>query len=484
LSKSQAPRFLEELGFSGTEVKDVLLKLSSNTKLFEKNLKIAHDEYRRGTSIANEYAVASAGLEAQLTKSQSALTLMMVEVGKITKSPLIGFLEASTQLVGFLSKAFIGLSGAINTSATGYAELFIALDTGAAQLVQRFKYYKAALTFDDLGMDRASAEWVRLDEAGKTAIRSINAELIKDAGAFEAQVAAINKLMNATQDFKVSAAGGIPPVGGGDVVPPIGGVGAPIMPETVPDFSAHVTAHQEYIAQLEESYAGLRQSTFSEEALWAQFGGQQQVAEEAFQMGLISNIERKSIIEALEAQHIDKLNKLTEKGMTERQKFEAKNMKDRTKSVLGEMATMTAGVANSNKAMFEINKVAALANAGISMYEGISRTLSAYPYPINIGMAALHGVAALAQISSIQSQSFGGGAGATSTPTAGGGVATTEGIAPSNIPGPTTTEAAPTKEVTINLGDRAMISTEAVRELIEEIQNEAGDMGLKIMVAS
>jgi hypothetical protein len=159
-------------------------------------------------------------------------------------------------------------------------------------------------------------------------------------------------------------------------------------------------------------------------------------------------------------------------------------MKDKTKTILGEMATMTAGVANSNKAMFEINKIAALANAGIAMYEGISLTMSKYPYPINIGMAALHGAAAVAQISSIASTSFGGGAGATSTPTAGGGTATTEGIAPSNIPGPTTAEAAPTKEVTIDLAGAAVIGTDGIRMIVEQLMEELPDMGLNIKVVA
>jgi hypothetical protein len=108
--------------------------------------------------------------------------------------------------------------------------------------------------------------------------------------------------------------------------------------------------------------------------------------------------------------------------------------------------------------------------------------MSKYPYPINIGMAALHGAAAVAQISSIASTSFGGGAGATSTPTAGGGTATTPGIAPSDIVGPAVTEAAPTREVTIDLAGAGIVGTEGIRMIAEQLMEELPDMGLDIRV--
>jgi hypothetical protein len=99
-------------------------------------------------------------------------------------------------------------------------------------------------------------------------------------------------------------------------------------------------------------------------------------------------------------------------SMTEAQKFEKKNYQERAKQIFGELENITAGVAQHSRAMFNINKVAAIANTILSAYEGISKTLAAYPYPWNIAMAAAHGVAAFAQVNAIRSQQFqGGGAG-------------------------------------------------------------------------
>ena len=64
-------------------------------------------------------------------------------------------------------------------------------------------------------------------------------------------------------------------------------------------------------------------------------------------------------------------------------------------------------------------------------------------------------------------------------PSGGGGFVTTPDIAPSNIPGPIDEEPTATKEVIINLGDNAFVSTEMVRELMVQINEEIGD-GVRI----
>jgi hypothetical protein len=70
---------------------------------------------------------------------------------------------------------------------------------------------------------------------------------------------------------------------------------------------------------------------------------------------------------------------------------------------------MTASVANQSKEMFEINKGLAIANSIISTYEGITKTLAAYPFPISAAMAAAQGAIGFAQVASIASQQFNGG---------------------------------------------------------------------------
>lgn len=141
-------------------------------------------------------------------------------------------------------------------------------------------------------------------------------------------------------------------------------------------------------------------------------------------------------------------------------------------------------MATQSKAMFEINKVASLANAALMTPEAV---MGAYSFGAKLGgpvLGAAMGALALgsqvAQMQSIASSSFGGG-GSTATSTPSGGVSISDGLVPSDIG--STAETQTVKEVTISMPDSSMMSTDSVRELIERIQDESGDMGLSLVVA-
>ncbi len=114
----------------------------------------------------------------------------------------------------------------------------------------------------------------------------------------------------------------------------------------------------------------------------------------------------------LEEKHMKDLAKIRERGWTDIQRFENATLSQQVKTVADHLSSITAGVARENKTMFEINKVAGIAQAIVNAYVGISKTLSSYPYPINVGLAAAHAAAAFAQVNAIRSQQFGGGAAA------------------------------------------------------------------------
>lgn len=133
LSKTDAAKFLTDLGYNGTEVKDVLLKLSSNTALLNKNLKISRDEYKTSKSMIEEYTTASQGLEAQNEKLSNSFSILASEIGSNFKEPMI---EASKYLQGVIdgvidnkddiadiSKAIALMGGsilAVNTATKAY----------------------------------------------------------------------------------------------------------------------------------------------------------------------------------------------------------------------------------------------------------------------------------------------------------------------------------------------------------------------------
>lgn len=164
----------------------------------------------------------------------------------------------------------------------------------------------------------------------------------------------------------------------------------------------------------EENFKGLMESRFMSDADKEQkkFDEDMEVLRERLEMKLMTQEEFDNLAEQMEAQHQAKLTELEKKGWTERQKFAAMSMGQQVKTIFGDLASITAGVAQHNKKLFEINKVAGIANAIISTYEGVAKSLSAYPMPIAGIMAGIHLAAGLAQVSAIRSQTFSGGGGA------------------------------------------------------------------------
>lgn len=150
-----------------------------------------------------------------------------------------------------------------------------------------------------------------------------------------------------------------------------------------------------------------------EERLFDSYARRQFIVEDAYEQELISEEKRQSLLLSLNEQYQKQLSDLEKKGWTERQKFAALSLKAQTKTVLGELLNMTAGVSQHNRTLFEINKGAGIANAIINTWEGVSETLSKYPQPLAGILAAGHLAAGLATVDAIRNTSFEGGGGGT-----------------------------------------------------------------------
>lgn len=212
---------------------------------------------------------------------------------------------------------------------------------------------------------------------------------------------------------------------------------------------------------------------------------EQQLADlqEAIDKGLKTRADAAAMAERIEQQHMDRLREIREKGLSDLEKFNAMSWTNQAQTVLGELTGLTSGVARENKRMFQLNKVAGIANAIVNAYVGISKTMAAYPYPINIGLAAAHAAAAFAQVQSIRSATFGGGG---SAPAVGGGGSAAP--ASTSLPAATAGGATPGgggvgsgQVVTINIqGD--LFPRAAVLKMIDAINDATAD-GARLRVA-
>lgn len=207
----------------------------------------------------------------------------------------------------------------------------------------------------------------------------------------------------------------------------------------------------------------------------AQMFGTEEEIQDDMDMALDMIDKQFDSLDTLYATRLAGLNKIQKDSMTEREKFMAKSAKGQTKQVVGEMITMTQGVAQQNKVLFNINKTAAIANAVVNAWQGAARTMGEYPYPFNIALAGLSLASGLAQVQSIKGTSFGGGGGGGGI-SGGGGVPSMAGTVPASaLPAPEDEENGKQDlNITITGG---LHTDEDVRNLVNKIGEVSEDMG-------
>lgn len=126
-------------------------------------------------------------------------------------------------------------------------------------------------------------------------------------------------------------------------------------------------------------------------------------------------------MEMLEETHQNRLDSIKKQHLTRREQFEAMSWKDQVSTVASEMERMTSVGATKSRAMFEINKAAAKANAVVS---GATSVMKAWEMGPIIGpvLAALSIANTAAQLAAINSATFGGGAATAASVGASGGI--------------------------------------------------------------
>lgn len=169
----------------------------------------------------------------------------------------------------------------------------------------------------------------------------------------------------------------------------------------------------------EDELNTLREFVMSEEELERRrHSNRLTLLQEALEAQQIAIEEFHELTEDLEEQHMERLNDIRERGLSEMERFTRMSFGQQTAIVGGELAALTRNLDRENKAQFAIMKAGAISQALINTYTGITRSLSAYPMPLAGIMAAAHAAAGFAQVANIRNQSFGSGGGGASSPAA------------------------------------------------------------------
>lgn len=236
---------------------------------------------------------------------------------------------------------------------------------------------------------------------------------------------------------------------------------------------------QEQIAErdtteLERRLERLRVSMLDEESLLIEkYATNLALLQEALDAELLTEEDHKERLRQLEESHAEDINRIRERAAAQQAAITQQSMSDQVSGVVSGLTQMIRAQDQGNKTMFEANKAFAIGEAIISAYQGISKTLSAYPWPVAGAMAAKHAAVAFGQVSSIRRQSFGGG-GAPSFSAAGSSSGGMAAMAPSAAS--PAARATQTLQVS-GISPDQLFSGQAVRELAGRLLDFQRDGG-------
>jgi hypothetical protein len=220
----------------------------------------------------------------------------------------------------------------------------------------------------------------------------------------------------------------------------------------------------------EQQLDSLREFLMTEEQMMQhRFQQRRDLLDAALEAEELSQAEHFDMLKELEEQHWHDIAELRKKQMTDMERFAAMSWHKQTSTIAGELASLTSNLDRENRAQFAIQKAGAMASAAVNMYEGISRSLSAYPMPLAAVMAAAHAAAGMAQVNSIRQQQFGQGASAPAIPSAPAADATQAGMQQ-------------TLMVQGDFDSTRLFTGTAVRDLMDRI-SEAQRDGYKVVLA-
>lgn len=99
MDKIQATKALDELGLSGVRVSVVMRGLAGAMERLDRNLALANDEAKRGTSLYREYEAASTGLNAIQSTLGTTFRILGKTIGGLFVGEYKGLLERTIQIV-------------------------------------------------------------------------------------------------------------------------------------------------------------------------------------------------------------------------------------------------------------------------------------------------------------------------------------------------------------------------------------------------
>jgi hypothetical protein len=400
---------------------------------------MADESDRLGNTISTKTAKAAERFNDNITRLETAVGGLSRRIA----GPMIQSLADMTDRMNEAQKSGSGLLGILDAIIKGGSGKRTNIEDAANDVKSLWKEYNK-LQDMTAGQDVGSEAVTKAEMAYSKymdAMRNYN-KLLTD------QIAGEQKL-NEVRSAPVISNGDTPGkpdkvAGGGAAAKPIGSIfddGDPVANELAKRFEESdsgdaAIARQEardkeyaaYTEDLNRKLLALTEYTKTEEQLI--LDRQTKQTEDLILLreeGLITEQDYMLREQDMAMKHMEELARIRGNGEKAITDITRMNWSERASFMIGKMAEMTAGIASSSKAAFNINKAAAIGQAIMDTQAGAARALKDFPAPWSYAVAGATYAQGIARVSAIKSQQFGGSGGA-----GGAGGSTSLPSAPSN----------------------------------------------------
>ena len=221
------------------------------------------------------------------------------------------------------------------------------------------------------------------------------------------------------------------------------------------------------VGKRKDEYQSLVDSMRSQEEVLADsYARRAQIIQNARDDNIIGDEKMNALLVYQQAILMNDLAKVRKNGLTDLQKFNEMSWRDQASTVSKELLNMTNDVAQQNKVLFNINKIANISEAIINAHAAASKALAAYPPPLSFTMASIAYAAGIARVLAIKNTKFGGGA------TSGGGAVASPTTSPTPVFQASPNTGLPTESrgtTVINIPNDSLYSPGFMSELLDQI---------------
>jgi hypothetical protein len=225
--------------------------------------------------------------------------------------------------------------------------------------------------------------------------------------------------------------------------------------------------------ELQRRLESIRQANLTEiELLYEKQAAEHEALAAGWEQKLLTDEQYQAQVTAATQRHQEAIQAINQRAIDAQAKMDAQAAAAKQALLAKAWGGLTTLMNSGSRKLFETGKIAAIADAMVSTYQGMAASLK-LGYPLGPPAAAAIGAAGFAQVANIRSQTFGGGGGA-------GAASTTAAVNAAAMP---TTGGGDRTFTVQGLSAGSLFTGDSMRGLLEAIEEAAGDGRTRLVIA-